>query len=178
MISDLCCKTGHQKHRAFCFWNFACKKFLGDPPFSSSLNVSPRSALNFKTETKRCRSDFQYCWHWLTWPASSVSILHSDQLHLQLNVIAGSLCSIDCSWLLSVLPDADSFSNTKMRTFSRIHTHQSTREIINKSLWRRKTKPASFNAFGVVVLAPNKICGAFPWRVSVFSVLWKIMLQK
>jgi len=62
----------------FLFWNFAWKEFLGDPTFSSSLNVSPRSAINFLTEIKRCRSDFQYCWHWLTWLASSVSILHSD----------------------------------------------------------------------------------------------------
>ena len=40
---------------------------------------------------------------------------------------------------------------------------------------KEKTKPASFNDFGVVVLAPNKIFGAFPWLVSVFSVLWNIM---
>jgi len=33
------------------FW----KKLLGDPTFSSSLNASPRSAINFMTETKRCR---------------------------------------------------------------------------------------------------------------------------
>jgi len=43
-----------------CFWNFAwkkflhffCKTFLGDPTFSSSVNVRPRSVLNFMTETK------------------------------------------------------------------------------------------------------------------------------
>jgi len=71
-----------------------------------------------------------------------------------------SLCSIDCSWLLSVLSVADSVSNAEMRTFSRIRAHQSTRETINTSLWRRKTKPAFFNDVGVLVLAPNKICGA------------------
>jgi len=70
--------------------------------------------------------------------------------------------------LKSVPPVAGSFSNKEMRTFSRIRAHQSTRETMNTSLWRRKTKPASFNDFGVVVQAPNKICGAFPWRVSVF----------
>jgi len=94
------------------------------------------------------RSDFQYCWHWLTWPASSVSILHSDELHLWLNVIVTSLCSIDCSWLLSVHPVTDSFSNKKMHTFS-IHAHQSTCETVSTSLWRRKTKPASFNDLGL-----------------------------
>jgi len=105
MISDLwnCCKTGHQKHRISFFWNFAWKEFLGDPTFSSSLNVSPRSAINFTTEIKRCRSDFQYCWPWFTWLASFVSILHSDQLHLRLNVIVVFLSSIDCWWLHSVL---------------------------------------------------------------------------
>jgi len=34
-----------------------------------------------------------------------------------------------------------------------------------------RNKPPSVNYFAVVVLATNKICGAFPWRVSVFSVL-------
>jgi len=33
------------------FW----KNFLGDPTFSSSPNTTPRSAINFTTETKRCR---------------------------------------------------------------------------------------------------------------------------
>jgi len=39
MISDLknWYKTGHQKHRTSFVWNFAWKKFLGDPTFSSSL---------------------------------------------------------------------------------------------------------------------------------------------
>jgi len=61
-----------------------------------------------------------------------------------------------------VLPVADSFSNNReMRTFSRLRAHQSTRET-NTSLCRRKTKPAFFNDFGVVVLATNKACGAFP----------------
>jgi len=36
---------------------------------------------------------------------------------------------------------------------------------------KEKNKPASVNYFAVVVLATNKTCGAFPWRVSVFSVL-------
>ena len=143
MISDLwnCCKTGRQKRSIVFpfFWNFAWKEFLGDPTFSSSLNVSPRSAINFTTETKRCRSDFQYCCHWLTWLASSVSILHSDSFHLRLNVIVASLCSIDCSWLLDVLPVTDSISNKEIRTFS-IRTHQSTHETINTTLCRRKTK--------------------------------------
>ena len=58
-----------------------------------------------------------------------------------------------------------------MRIFSRIRSHQSIRETINRSLWRRKTKPTFFSDFTVVVLVPNKICGAFPWQVSVFSVL-------
>jgi len=33
------------------FW----KNFLGDPTYLSSLNANPRSAINFTTETKRCR---------------------------------------------------------------------------------------------------------------------------
>ena len=174
MIGNLwnCYKTGHQKHRISFFWNFSWKTFLGDPTFSSSLDASPRSAINFTTD-ERCRSDFQYCWHWLNWLASSVSILQSDSLHLRLNVIEASLCSIDSWWLLSVLPVTDSFSQKEMSTVSRIRVH--TRETINTSLWRRKTKPASSNDFGVVVLATHKICGAFPWRVSLFSVLWNIM---
>jgi len=36
--------------------------------------------------------------------------------------------------LKSVLPVEDSFSNKEMRTFSRIHAHQSTSETINTSL--------------------------------------------
>jgi len=57
------------------FW----KKFLGDPTISSSLNASPRSAINFTTETNVAgRADSRYCSHWQTWLASSVSILHSD----------------------------------------------------------------------------------------------------
>jgi len=47
------------------FFEILLKKFLRDPTFSSSLNVSPRSTIHFTTETKRCRSDFKYCWHWL-----------------------------------------------------------------------------------------------------------------
>jgi len=179
MISNLwnSCKTRHQKHRISFFWIFVWKKFLSGPTFSSSVNVNSLSAINSATETKRCGSDFQYCWQWLTRLASSVSILYSDQLRLRQNVIVTSLCSIDCSWPLSVFPVANSISNKEIPTFSRTRAHQSTCETINTSLWRRKTKPASFNDFGVVVLAPNKICGAFPWRVSLFSVLWNIMFQ-
>ena len=81
-----------------------------------------------------------------------------------------------CSWLLSVLPVTDSFSNKEIHTFS-ICPHQSTRETVNASLWRRKRKTSSFNDFGIVVLATHKICGAFPWRVSLFSVLWNIMFK-
>jgi len=65
-----------------------------------------------------------------------------------------------------------------MRTFSPNRAHQSTVETFNTSLWRRKTKPASVNYFAIVVLATNKTCGTFPWEVSVFSVLWNIMLKK
>ena len=86
----------------FPFFQILLEKFLGGPTFSSSLNVGPRSAINFTTEIKRCRSDFQYCWHWLTL-ASSVSTLHCDYLHLRQNVIVASLCCVDCSRLLSVL---------------------------------------------------------------------------
>jgi len=54
----------------FLFWNFAWKEFLGDPTFSSSLNASSRSAINFATETKRCgHKRFQHFLHWLTWLA-------------------------------------------------------------------------------------------------------------
>jgi len=63
--------------------------------------------------------------------------------------------------LKSVLQVADSFSNQEMRTFIRNHTHQSTSEIVNTSLWRRKSKPASVKYFAVVVLAMNKTYGAF-----------------
>jgi len=80
--------------------------------------------------------------------------------------------------LKSVLPVEDSFSNKEMRTFSHIGAHQSTTETFSTSLWRKKTKSASVNCFGVVVLAKNKTCGTFPWQVSVFSVLWNIMFQK
>jgi len=41
--------------------------------------------------------------------------------------------------LKSMLPIEDSFSNKEMRTFNRIHTHQSTSETFNTSLWRTKT---------------------------------------
>jgi len=37
------------------FWKSFWKKFLGDPTFSSSLNSSSGSLINFTTETKRCR---------------------------------------------------------------------------------------------------------------------------
>ena len=74
---------------------------LGDPTFSSSaLNANPRSAIDFMTETKCCRSDFQYSSYWLTWQAISVSILPSD-LHLRLNITMVSKCFIDFSCLLS-----------------------------------------------------------------------------
>jgi len=63
--------------------------------------------------------------------------------------------------LESVLPDADSSSNKEIRTFSRIRAHQYASETFNTSWWR-KTKPASTNYFGVVILATNKTCGAFP----------------
>jgi len=80
--------------------------------------------------------------------------------------------------LKSLLPVADSFSNEEMRTFSRIRAHQSASETFNTRLWRRKTKPASVNDFAIVVLATNKTCGAFPWQVSVISVLWNITFKK
>ena len=80
--------------------------------------------------------------------------------------------------LKSMLPVVDSFCNQEMRTFSRIGEHQSASETFNTRLWRRKTKPASVNYFDIVALATNKTCGAFPWQVSVFFVLWNIMFQK
>jgi len=64
MIRDLlnCCKTSCWKHRIFVFSIFASKSFenflenlSGYSTFSSSPNASPRSAINFTTETKRCR---------------------------------------------------------------------------------------------------------------------------
>jgi len=39
----------------------------------------------------------------------------------------------DCSWLLSVLPVADSVSNKKMGPFSRIRAHQSTRSSVRSA---------------------------------------------
>jgi len=80
--------------------------------------------------------------------------------------------------LKSVLPVDDSFSNKEMRTFSRIRAHQSASETFNTRLWRRKTKPASVNYFDIVALMTNKTCNAFPWQVSVFSVLWNIVFLK
>ena len=78
-----------------------------------------------------------------------------------------SLCSIHCSWLLRVLPVADSFSNEEMRTASRICVHQSTREAINTSLWRRKTKTASVATSPVVLRwlcdSPRTGCA---WRIT------------
>ena len=79
--------------------------------------------------------------------------------------------------LKSVLPVADSFTHQEMCTFSRIRAHQSASETFNLRFWRRKTKPASVNYFDIVAQATNKTC-AFPWQVSVFSVLWNIMVQK
>ena len=40
--------------------------------------------------------------------------------------------------LKSVLPVEDSFSSKEMHTFRRIRAHQSTSEIFNTSLWRKK----------------------------------------
>jgi len=40
------------------FFEYLLEKILGDPTFSSSLNASPRSAINLMTKTKRCRSNF------------------------------------------------------------------------------------------------------------------------
>jgi len=53
-----------------------------------------------------------------------------------------------------------------------------TSETINITLWRIQTKPGSVHYFAVVVLATNKTCGAFLWRISVFSVIWSSMVQK
>ena len=137
----------------------------------SNVFISKRQSSHsnkFYDRTKRCRSDFQYYWLWLTWLASSVSILHSDLITSAAKRNRGIFMF---HWLLvapqaikNVLPVAGSFSNKEMRTFSRIRAHQSTRETMNTTLWRRKTKPASVNYFGVVVLAPNKICGSTGFR--------------
>jgi len=83
------------------FENFFEKNVLGSSTFSlSPLNASLPSAMNFMTETKRCRQKrFSIFSHWLTWLTSSIWILPSD-LHLRLNVIVANTCSIDCSWLL------------------------------------------------------------------------------
>ena len=112
---------------------------------------------------------------------TSVSILHSDYLHLRLNVIVASTFYIKCLWLLvsiSVFPVGDFFSNKEIHTFSHIRAHQASSETFNTSLWRRKTKPASVNNFVIVVLATDKTCGTYPWQVSVFSLLWNIMFWK
>jgi len=79
--------------------------------------------------------------------------------------------------LKSVIPVEDSFFNKEMRTFSRVRTHQYTSETFNTGLWRINTIPASTSP-RIVVLATNKTCGAFPWQVSVFYVLWNIMFSK
>ena len=112
---------------------------------------------------------------------SSVSIRHSDYLHLRLNVIVASTFSIECLWLLvsiSVFPVGDFFSNKEIHTFSHICANQSASETFNTSLWRRKTKPASVNYFVIVVLATDKTCGTYPWQVSNFSLLLNIMFWK
>ena len=112
---------------------------------------------------------------------SSVSILHSDYLHLRLNVIVASTFSIECLWLLvsiSVFTVGDFFSNKEIHTFSHICANQSASETFNTSLWRRKTKPASVNYFVIVVLATDKTCGTYPWQVSNFSLLLNIMFWK
>jgi len=78
--------------------------------------------------------------------------------------------------LKCVLPVVESFSNKEMRTFGRICAHQSTSDTINIAL-RRKTNPASVNYSAVVVLATNRIYGAFPLRVMVhfrYEDLWCI----
>ena len=103
---------------------------------------------------------------------SSVSILHSDYLHLRLNVIVSSTFSIECLWLLvsiSVFTVGDFFSNKEIHTFSHICANQSASETFNTRLWRRNTKPASDNYLAIVVLTTNRTCGAFPWQVYIFS---------
>ena len=135
-----------------------------------------------RKQTLQARGHFRYCSHWLTWPVSSLSILHSD---LITSVTKCNRGIYTFHWILvapqalkCVLPVADSFSNKKMRTFSRIGAHQSTSEAFNTSLWSRKAKPASVNYFAIVVLAINKTCGTFPQEVSVFFMLWNIMFLK
>jgi len=54
------------------FWKCLCKTFWAIS-FSSSLNASPRSAINITTKPNVAgRGDFRYCSHWLTWLAISV----------------------------------------------------------------------------------------------------------
>jgi len=112
MISDLwnCCKIGHQKNRciASSFFKILFKKklwknFLDDPTFSSSLNATPRSAINFTTETKRCRRmrfpilfaliDLTgwLCINSSWWLVTSATICNRGIY---------SICFIDCLWLL------------------------------------------------------------------------------
>jgi len=63
------CKTGHQKHRIFCFLKFYLKnvfkifleKVSGQCNGFISLNTSPRSAINFMTEIKRCETLWRAC---------------------------------------------------------------------------------------------------------------------
>ena len=183
-----CCKTGPQKHCIFfkfglkkvlkIFW----KKVLGYWTFSSSLNASSISAINFTTESKTLRAEaisniVRVDWgDWLAlYQFFMVSITSATKRNRGICMLHWLLVAPQA--LKSVLPVAASFSYQALRTISRIRAHQSTRETINTSLWRRKAKPASVNYFTVVVLATNKTCGAFPWRVSVFSELWSTTSQ-
>ena len=93
-----------------------------------------------------------------------------------------SICSIECLWLLR---RSRACFHSKITFLIRKYAHSVVSAHIslqvkhfNTSLWRIKRKPASVNYFAIVVLATNKICGTFPWQVSVFSVLWNIMFQK
>jgi len=91
-----------------------------------------------------------------------------------------TICSIECSWLFrrsrACFQSQIPFQIRKCAHLV-LSAHISLQ--VNTSLRRRKTKPAaSVNYFPIVALATNKTCGALPWQVSVFSVLWNIMFQK
>jgi len=102
------------------------------------LKISAPLKKFLRTPLGAGRGDFWYCSHWLTWLASSTSILHSDLIL----ITSGTKCNRGIymfHWLLvapqalrSLLSVEDSFSNKEMCTFSRIRAHQSTSETLTQ----------------------------------------------
>ena len=103
------------------FWKFFGKTFWAIQRFHHLQTplLAQQSILRQKPNAAG-RGDFRYCSHWLTWLATSLSIL-------QWFIRSANKCNRDIymlHWMLvtpralkSMLPVAESFSNKEMRTF-------------------------------------------------------------